>query len=367
MKPFIRKIKPWFCPKPDKAVTREIDLLNLKTVCYVSAVICVIQTITLTVFLLTKLGEIGERDNTNAVVSVSACILLCAVGALVARRYLKREDASHTAISVFTDSFVILLLLWSMTASIPPLMRGHQVITFFVVELMAVVFLRLHPLFSTVVIACTYLGFFLVVELWIRPGTIHPYNFFMMGALSIAGSIIVYRITRSAIEQKNRAKMLNDSLEIIANHDPATRLQNRYALNQRIPDYLNTDICLALGDINRFKAVNDTYGHSVGDKVLEAFSNILRGHFDAGEVYRYGGDEFLIVTASSDLDALRSKLDQMNRAFGAVRLAGVDGGFSCSFGSVSARPQSPSEFFDLIRLADDRLYDAKARLKSRQG
>ena len=157
--------------------------------------------------------------------------------------------------------------------------------------------------------------------------------------------------------------MLNDALEIIANHDSITRLQNRYALNQNIPDYLGKDICIALGDINRFKAVNDTYGHRTGDDVLKAFSDILMETFEEKYVYRYGGDEFLIINNSGDIDTFKKELNQVNEKFSAVKIENLSMQLGCSFGVLKAHAKDPKDFFGQIIKAAQLLYQEKDKIK----
>ena len=198
------------------------------------------------------------------------------------------------------------------------LYQHQQLLTFYTVELVAVLFVKLHPVFTTTVIFGSYILNYLILNFGFEEGVINPYNYLMFAALSVVGAIMNYRLTVGYISEKNKANLLNDSLEIIANHDSITRLQNRYALNQHVPDYIGNDICIAIGDINSFKAVNDTYGHRVGDDVLKGFSDILVAVFPADSVFRFGGDEFLIIEKNNDLDGLNEKLKEVNKRFSAL-------------------------------------------------
>lgn len=364
MKEYPNFIRHWLLPKHDKEIDSEIDMLNIKTIHYVSLAECVVQTVCLIVFLLSRFKSMDDPANVNSVVNVSLSIVLCIAGFIVSGVFMRKKDLAerHTAVSVFVGTYMILLVVWGMLASVQTFIRGEQIITFFTVELITVMLLRLRPLFTSILVMSSYTIFYIGLNVWIKPGMINPYNYFMMGVISVAGAVIIYRITVSYIEQKNKANRLNDSLEIIANHDSATRLQNRYALNQRIPEYLNTDICIAMLDINKFKAVNDTYGHKAGDDVLKAFSDLLLDSFDHEEIYRYGGDEFLIVSLSGELAAFRQKLTELNDRFGEVHISGVESCLSCCFGCVSARPENPADFFDLVMWADKKLYEEKSKV-----
>lgn len=360
------RIKRWFFPKNDPQIDREIDMLNIKTTYYVSLIVCVVQAISLLVFIITMRKDFGSSQTVHSVFNVSTSILLCVAGFIIAGYFRRQEDLAqrHVAVNLFVGAYVTLLVVWGMMASVQTFIRGEQIITFFTVELIVVIFIKLRPLFTATLVVSSYTAFYILLNVCIRQGMINPYNYFMMGILSVAGAMLIYRITASYIEQKNKAAVLNDSLEIIANHDSTTRLQNRYALNQRIPDYLNTDICLAMLDINDFKTVNDTYGHRAGDDVLKAFSDILLECFGHEEIFRYGGDEFLIVSCTRDRAGFRNKLDEINDRFGALQVGDIKSTFSCSAGSVSVCPQDPNDFFDAVMRADKALYEAKNARKA---
>ncbi|WP_353496075.1 GGDEF domain-containing protein [Vibrio chaetopteri] len=80
-----------------------------------------------------------------------------------------------------------------------------------------------------------------------------------------------------------------------ANHDALTKLKNRYALNRIRKQSLGKGNGLIYIDLNGFKQINDTYGHTVGDQVLRCYAKLLRQTVK-GTSYRIGGDEFVAIT-----------------------------------------------------------------------
>lgn len=78
--------------------------------------------------------------------------------------------------------------------------------------------------------------------------------------------------------------------------DELTGLLNREALREDFEQYLGKTICVMICDIDQFKFFNDTYGHVLGDDILSSISLLLRQIFPDDWVYRYGGDEFLILS-----------------------------------------------------------------------
>ncbi len=361
MKPFYTQVMNWLVPKLNREIDREVDLLNINCIFYVSFCEGIIQLISLLMFCITRRGTFSEMSTIVPFVNVSTSILLCLLGFFIALRFRRRKeiiDKYPKAIKAFCIVYTVLLLLWGMMASVHTYLNHQQIITFYTVELLVVIFFRLRPLVTAILILGSYTAYFFWLNALI-PDMIQPYNYFMMAVISAVGVIVNYSLTIKHIEQKNTAIHLNEALEIIANHDSMTRLQNRYALNQQITDYVGEDICLAIGDVDHFKMVNDTYGHLVGDDVLKAFAAILTEHFPKENVYRYGGDEFLIISRTRDYVGFRKKLDLMNEQFSRIVIGGEYSGFSCGFGSLSAHPENTAELLDLILRADKKLYEEK--------
>ncbi|HHT24762.1 MAG TPA: GGDEF domain-containing protein [Clostridiaceae bacterium] len=113
-----------------------------------------------------------------------------------------------------------------------------------------------------------------------------------------------------------------------ANTDPLTGLFNRrYAdnfFNKLRTSQIEQDWCVAMLDIDNFKLINDTYGHQIGDVVLMLLSNLIKKSLRKTDyVFRWGGEEFLILMKDIDvsvafniLDKLRTKLESENLAVG---------------------------------------------------
>ena len=114
-------------------------------------------------------------------------------------------------------------------------------------------------------------------------------------------------------------------------------------------------------DLDRFKAVNDTYGHPVGDELLKKFSRRLASLLAAGDVAaRFGGDEFVVLqTGSPSAEAIeRLALQIVAAAQAPFAVADKRVSVGASVG-VALAPQHGNDLDDLIRCADVALYDAK--------
>lgn len=125
---------------------------------------------------------------------------------------------------------------------------------------------------------------------------------------------------------------------------------------------------LAIVDVDYFKAVNDTFGHRMGDTVLRKIANLISAEVNGiGEAGRFGGDEFLLVLYFSDEESIRrhlGNLKSMVRAVFPQLGAGGRQALSISIGCASA-PKDTDNFDDLFTLADYCVYLAKFKGRDR--
>jgi diguanylate cyclase (GGDEF)-like protein len=171
-------------------------------------------------------------------------------------------------------------------------------------------------------------------------------------------------------ELKNRVvevEKLQEQLREQALRDPLTDLYNRrYIADVLFRDLSrvrreNCPLSVIIGDIDHFKAINDTYGHQVGDLFLigvaELFKRNIRG---SDSVCRYGGEEFLFVLPGASTDAARRRAEEIRVQVSRLAVPHDDEalGVTMSFG-VASFPVHGEECDAIIAKADLALYDAK--------
>ena len=154
--------------------------------------------------------------------------------------------------------------------------------------------------------------------------------------------------------------------------DELTGLANRRHCEERLlaeiarSERYDTPLEVIVGDIDEFKAANDTHGHAFGDLVLQRFADVLRGTLrDVDLIGRWGGEEFLIVLPETTLDGAIEAAERIRTGFAAVELGPEDARvrMTASFGVAGFVPGTDA--LELVRAADDALYDAKRRGKNR--
>ncbi len=178
-----------------------------------------------------------------------------------------------------------------------------------------------------------------------------------LGLLLIEALVIFLPMLRAIVDAKGR-------LREMASTDALTGLANRPALRRRLEEALadgplSGDAALLLLDLDRFKEVNDTMGHPVGDAVLREVARRLQGRVANGVVARLGGDEFAVVCpAKDDVEALAkglvASLSQPYDHDGRQAVIGASIG-------IALAPDDGEEPERLLRRADVALYVAKAQ------
>jgi diguanylate cyclase (GGDEF)-like protein/PAS domain S-box-containing protein len=166
-----------------------------------------------------------------------------------------------------------------------------------------------------------------------------------------------------------RLKESQEKLDHLAHHDPLTGLPNRLMFHDRLQHAMvraaraGSQLAVLFIDLDRFKNVNDTLGHQVGDELLRHVANALSSCLRDGDTLaRLGGDEFIVLLEDVDGErGARLVAEKLMRLFGqSVPVSSYELFVTGSVG-ISLFPQDGADLNRLIRNADVAMYQAKAR------
>jgi len=152
-------------------------------------------------------------------------------------------------------------------------------------------------------------------------------------------------------------------------HDGLTGLLNHTAAKTELDAWITSDatgVCVAMIDIDHFKAINDTYGHPVGDQVIRSLGWLLKGRLRVTDIVgRYGGEEFIVAARDTRIEEMRSVLDRIRAAFATLPHAHPSGVLRGTFSAGLAAQTGDANATALIAAADEALLRAKREGRNR--
>jgi diguanylate cyclase (GGDEF)-like protein len=193
-----------------------------------------------------------------------------------------------------------------------------------------------------------------------------------------SGLIIVLRGITARVYDQRKLQEAHDQLELQveeisrlqesvrrqAIHDALTGLFNRRYLEETLPRELasarrrNAPMSVILLDVDRFKTINDTFGHQAGDRSLQCLASLLDASTREGDIIcRYGGDEFVLVLPDTPLADAVSKAETLRHEYSALDQAGCPRA-TMSLG-VACSPEHGGDSAAILLAADRALYRAK--------
>ncbi|WP_035074478.1 sensor domain-containing diguanylate cyclase [Maridesulfovibrio zosterae] len=168
------------------------------------------------------------------------------------------------------------------------------------------------------------------------------------------------------IDDITQRKQLEDQLSYLATTDALTGANNLHRFLERGEEEMEhakryeRPLSLIMLDIDHFKAVNDTYGHAVGDDVLRSLSTKCREILRLTDLFgRIGGEEFAAVLPETDLEEARLAAERVRRALSQLKIDGPDSSISFTVSIGVVEREENKNLADVIQNADKALYEAK--------
>lgn len=177
------------------------------------------------------------------------------------------------------------------------------------------------------------------------------------------------RAFEGSLQDITDEKAAEEQLVYMAMHDPLTGVHNRYALTQLLEAETSRaqryehPIGVLMIDVNRFKEVNDRFGHALGDRILQIVADVLCSSVrDTDFVVRYGGDEFLVVLieTNGETKVVRDRIIQAMADRHPLDLH-IDFSITLSIGLAHWIPGSGMSMESVLSQADNAMYEEKRR------
>lgn len=276
--------------------------------------------------------------------------------------FILKKDSLISQFLIYLSITVLFLFGCFITQNKPEMPAA----TFIVFVLITPMFMLGKPIFMTLELCCVSTLFIIWMHM------VKPYNIWLTDFVNVVIYTIV-GIVLNVIANSIRIKefVLTREINIQKDTDELTGLRNKGSLTREINEFL-VDVLSEKGimfmlDIDRFKSINDTYGHDVGDRVISQLGCYLAKVFVNNEIVgRFGGDEFIVFIKDTDsLDAARNIATEIiNGATDAVLLPDSKEKISVSIGAAIYRGQEKN-YSEIFKKADIALYRSKVNPENR--
>ena len=173
-----------------------------------------------------------------------------------------------------------------------------------------------------------------------------------------------------AIVVTNRLKAIEDeriTTKFLATYDPLTKLYNRHAFEQAATKFFqqakhyHAPLSLAILDLDHFKAINDTYGHHIGDMALKHIADIMKQAARTTDIVaRWGGEEIVVLMPNTQLIDAHTLCEELRESISCSPLITADGESIVITASIGLASTKDYPTFSLLfRAADEQMYQAK--------
>jgi diguanylate cyclase (GGDEF)-like protein len=206
----------------------------------------------------------------------------------------------------------------------------------------------------------------------------------VFGISGLAGALVIAGSPLNLEEERKYVSMLTDLLSTAIKNatlvdstitktwaDHLTGLSNRLHFMQRFESEIRRSenygepMALFMFDIDEFKNINDSYGHSAGDQVIKKLAEIIRLNTRSSDlVGRYGGDEFMVLMTSSNREQAQTYADNLREKISAtdIRIPGYTDPIRLTIsGGLAVYPSNGLSTTELLHAADTALYEAKRK------
>ena len=308
---------------------------------------------------LTVSALLNQLLKTNVLIYLFAFLYSSAV---IVFFFVLKKDSRAVQLIIYLSIFLLFLFGCFISRNNPSV----PATTFIALLLITPVFLIGRSIYMAIELSAAAIVF----AVWMHGVKMH--DIWMVDLINVTIFTIV-GIFLSIIANAVRVRefVLTRKINIQKDTDELTGLKNKGALTREINAFLADEAkdkgILFILDVDKFKAINDTYGHDVGDRVIEQIGNLLGGMFVRDEIVgRFGGDEFIVfIKDTNDREAAgRKAADLVAGTAESVALPNDGHKVSISVG-VAIYRGSEKEYSEIFKKADVALYQSKSDPENR--
>ncbi|MBR3316893.1 MAG: GGDEF domain-containing protein [Atopobiaceae bacterium] len=332
---------------------------NANLAVYAGVAVACIELLLLVNTMLHKgmYDAVTNRLNRTHGITQIAFIVVSLLLTWKAQRATKQGRTSEVELPV--AAYIVFAMSYGVFNSWIDALYGEPPLTFIFCSVACTCVFVMPPVGSLLVNSIAFTVFFLLSNFSATFSGNTVFHYWVGWIIVCFVSMLRYQECRNGATHEQR---LHDASEL----DELTGLRNRRSLRGDYPKLVNRDLFVVMCDIDNFKGVNDTYGHVEGDHVLKAFGRGIESAFGHDNCYRYGGDEFLIISHScKSLAEFRQRVALMRINFATNMRAEckIEALPTSSVGYCSGFAKSEDDLRAMMHIADSNLYDVKRSTK----
>ncbi len=362
---YMKRLDEWLYATRDLRVREKLDDANIKSVSNIAKVILCVEVLNLALFIIFNFRGAVSPHAMQSVFQVLFCIIACLTATIFTKMLQSHRlsgDISHVKEELLVGSYYAVMSCWGMLVDARHFAAGEQMLTFYIVQMCFVCFIIMRPIFILIAMSIVFTTFFGIL-LVIGTGGMQPLNYIAFVVLVMISAITRYRNAVVECEKTLEITDLNQVLVRSAMFDELTGLKNRHALRDDFMNYQNRLVYIMMADIDSFKKVNDVYGHDAGDIAIREVAGSLKRTFPADSIYRFGGDEFLIILPEYKKAEFDKSIQKWTRSLYGIQIPHTMSHINCSYGFTVGTPKDAEALRGLIKEADIGLYVMKDQRK----
>ncbi|NCB50605.1 MAG: GGDEF domain-containing protein [Clostridia bacterium] len=345
-----------YIKKLDPEIERRIDLDNMRFCHMLSIIVMIFEA-----FMLIRYGYFGNQSDYWYAFRIWCYISYFSLSAIwfFLSTYAMNKVTSHNIFMTIGLIYIGASVIWGMLISAVDYSNGNQVFVFVTIVICVAGFGFLNPAVSTLFFTVIFAVFYSILFSIDGAATAILTNYVVLWLMIILSCIARYRTKVSDTIAHFEYEKINQKLERMSLYDDLTNAKNRRSLSLDSQAFVGKSLFLMLIDIDGFKEMNDSYGHDSGDCALKKFAQILQKYFFPQNVYRYGGDEFIVAVSDCPREVISEKIKHCQQDMSALRVGAMSSGITFSGGYLFGRMADIKEFETMLKSVDIALYRSK--------